>query len=113
MITTGSAILKRLGYRVETRTDSKEALDLFRLNPSRFDLIITDMTMPRMMGTQMAKEMLKIEPDIPIILCTGFSEKINSQGATEIGIKKYIEKPLNTQELGKAIREVLDEKAAN
>jgi len=110
IVEIGKNILERLGYRVNTRTDPESALETFRLNPHKYDLIFTDMTMPKMTGAEMAQRLLEIRPDMPIILCTGFSEKISKESAREIGIQKYIEKPLNKRELSIAIREVLDKK---
>ena len=107
---TGRNLLERLGYQVETRQNPVEALNLFRANSSQFDLVITDMTMPKMTGDQLVQEILKIRPDMPIILNTGFNEKIDEEKAKEIGIRQYIEKPLNRRILAKAVREVLDEK---
>ena len=108
LVNMGRHILVGLGYKVETRTDSVEALDLFRSSPDRFDLIITDMTMPKMTGDQLVKEILHIRPEIPIILCTGFSEKIDEAKASAIGVRKYIEKPLDRRKLAEAVRGVLD-----
>lgn len=102
--------LKRLGYKAEAQMNPNEALKLFCNNPDQFDLLITDMTMPEMSGEQLAKEVLKIRPDIPIILCTGFSERIDDKRAKEIGIRRYIEKPINGSDLAKLVRQVLDEK---
>ncbi len=110
LVKMGQRILKGIGYQVDTRTDPLEALDLFRLNPDQFDLIITDMTMPQMTGDRLAKKILDIRQDMPIIICTGFSEKINEEKANKIGIRKYIEKPLDTRKLALAVREVLDGK---
>ncbi len=110
MVKMGQQILERLGYQVESGTNPVEALERFRLNPNHFDLVITDMTMPQMAGDKFAKEILKMQPDMPIILCTGYSEKITRESAGEIGIRKYIEKPLNKHEISIAIREVLDGK---
>jgi PAS domain S-box-containing protein len=109
MVFVGQYRLEKLGYRVVTRMDPVEALELFRADPQRFDLVITDMTMPRMNGDRLVKEMLKIRPDLPTILCTGFSEKIDEVKAKKIGIREYIEKPLRMIDLAKAVRKVLDE----
>ncbi|MGA7145609.1 MAG: PAS domain S-box protein [Desulfobacterales bacterium] len=99
--------LERLGYQVETKTDPVEALELLSEKPDRFDLVITDMTMPRMTGDLLVKEILKIRADMPTILCTGFSEKIDEEKAKGIGIRQYIEKPVNRSDLAKMIRKVL------
>jgi len=106
----GQNRLERLGYQVETRMSPVEALESFRANPDQFDLVITDMTMPQMTGDQLVKEILKIRPDVPTILYTGFNEKINEEKAKEIGFRQYIEKPFKISELAKIVRQVLDEK---
>ncbi len=106
----GQQLLNRMGYQVDATTNPEEALELFRSNPDHFDVIITDMTMPKMTGDRLAKEILDIRQDMPIILCTGFSKKINRERANEIGIRKYLEKPLDKRKLTLAIREVLDGK---
>ncbi|MBU0481076.1 MAG: response regulator [Proteobacteria bacterium] len=105
-------ILVRLGYEVVGRAGSAEALELFAENPDAFDLIITDQTMPGMTGIKMAEEMLRIRPDIPIILRTGYSSKVDEEKARAIGIKKYALKPIDLRELSAMIRELLDEKAS-
>ena len=102
-------MLEMQGYRVETKGDPTEALDLFRSRPDRFDLVITDMTMPKITGDKLAKEILSIRPDMPIILCSGFSEKIDAEKALALGIRKYIEKPLNMPDFVVAVRKLLDE----
>jgi PAS domain S-box-containing protein len=100
--------LERLGYQVEAKTNPVEALELFRDNPDQFDLVITDMTMPHMTGDLLVKEILKIRPDLPIIMCTGFSEKIDEEKAKKIGIRQYIEKPLNRSDLANLVRKALE-----
>jgi CheY-like chemotaxis protein len=87
---------------------SNEALELFRVNPQRFDLVITDMTMPNMTGDTLAKALMKIRPDIPIILCTGFSERISEEKAKAIGVKEFVMKPLAMSDFARRIRKVLD-----
>jgi len=99
-----------LGYRVTTRTDSLEALGLFRQNPDDFDLVITDMTMPAMTGDVLAAKIISIRPDIPVIVCTGYSEKIDREIIKKIGIKELAMKPLAMKDLAEMIRRVLDEK---
>ncbi len=108
VIDLSKQMLEQLGYKVETRTSSVEALELFNAKPDRFDLVITDMTMPNKTGDQLAKEMMKIRPDIPIILCTGFSERIDEMRSKAIGIKAYVMKPLMMRVIAQTIREVLD-----
>ena len=101
-------ILERLGYRVTSRTDSTAALREFADHPDKFDLVITDMTMPRMTGDILARKMLDIKPSLPVILCTGFNELITEEKALELGITKFVMKPIITNELTNAIRSVLD-----
>jgi CheY-like chemotaxis protein len=103
-------LLTRLGYRVTARTDSLEALELFRQNPDDFDLVITDMTMPAMTGDVLAAKIISIRPDIPVIVCTGYSEKIDREIIKKIGIKELAMKPLAMKDLAEMIRRVLDEK---
>ncbi len=109
LVKIGKNILESLGYRVETKTDPSEALDLFRSDPSRFNLIITDMTMPLINGEKLTKEALKINPDIPVILCTGFSSQIDSEKAITIGAHSYMEKPIDKKRLAYAVRCALDD----
>jgi len=108
MAEIGRRRLERLGYRVEAKTNSIEALELFRADPDQFDLVITDMTMPHITGDKLVKEILKIRPDMPTILCTGFSEKIDEEKAKEIGVREYIEKPFDRGKLSRLVRKVLD-----
>jgi len=103
-------ILERLGYEVDAKMSSTEALELFRSKPDQFDLVITDLTMPKMTGDKLVKEILNIRPDIPVILCTGFSEKIDEKIAKEIGAAGYIEKPINQHDFAFKVRKVLDKK---
>jgi PAS domain S-box-containing protein len=107
-------MLERLGYQVNSQTSSVEALETFRhqLHNNAFDLVITDMTMPSLTGADLAREILKLKPGLPIVLCTGFSEKINAQSAKEIGIQAVLMKPVKVKELAGTIRKVLAERAA-
>ena len=101
-------MLAQLGYSVLTQTSSTEALNVFRNRPFHFDLVVTDYTMPQMTGADLAREILAVRSDIPIILCTGFSERISEEKAREIGIKHYVMKPLNRRNLAAIVREALD-----
>ncbi|MBF0226186.1 MAG: PAS domain S-box protein [Desulfobacterales bacterium] len=103
-------ILTNLGYKVEICNSSIEALHIFLNNPNEFDIIITDMTMPNMTGDALAKEILSIYPDVPIILCTGYSSKMTKQKASEMGIKEFLIKPIQLKELAQTIRNLLDAK---
>ena len=108
LIDLGEQLLKSLGYEVTTRTSSTDALELFRKQPDQFDLVITDMTMPNMTGDILTRELLKIRPDIPVILCTGFSSKISKEKAKEIGIRAFVMKPILRRTIAETVREVLD-----
>ncbi len=107
LATLEKMLLESLGYIVDAFFDSNEALQAFQKRPEYFDLIVTDMTMPGMTGEQLSAEIHKIRPDIPVILCTGFSELIDQEKAKQIGIKKFLTKPVGKEELAKAIRESL------
>jgi len=109
LVELGLQILERLGYHVTTRTSSVEALELFKAQPDRFDLVITDMTMPSMTGDEFAAKMMEIRADIPVILCTGYSERISQDKAHEIGIKEFVLKPIIMSDMALTVRKVLDE----
>jgi PAS domain S-box-containing protein len=102
-------MLERLGYQVATRTSSVEALEAFRANSDKFDLVITDMTMPNMTGVELAPRLLEIRPDIPIILYTGFSEITDANKAKALGIREFLMKPIVRDQIARTIRKVLDE----
>jgi PAS domain S-box-containing protein len=108
LLNISQEMLKKLGYEVISKNNSRDALDEFRQKPDQFDLILTDMTMPEMTGEKLAQEIIKIRPDIPVVLYTGYSEKIDAQKAKEIGIKAFVMKPLTLSNLAVTIREVLD-----
>ena len=108
LVNIGKQIFESLGYEVATRTSSIEALELFKNQPDRFDLVITDMTMPNMTGEDLAQELMRIKPDIPIILCTGFSAKIDAQKAGAQGIRALVLKPIVKREIATTVRKVLD-----
>lgn len=105
-------ILERLGYKVISKTDSEEALEEFAAQPDQFDLVITDMTMPKMTGDQLARKMMDIKPEIPVILCTGFNEAITEEKALAMGIDKFVMKPIVKDKLANTIRAVLDNRKA-
>jgi signal transduction histidine kinase/CheY-like chemotaxis protein len=109
LVDIGKEMLEHLGYTVVGTTSSIEALKLFRTHPDRFDLIITDMTMPDMTGKKLAEEIMNLRPDIPIILCTGFSDIITSEKAQSIGIRKLLIKPFTMGSMAGIIREALNE----
>jgi len=103
-------MLEHLGYKVTALMDSEEALRLFSENPARFDLVMTDQTMPFMTGEDLGKEMIRVRPDIPIILCTGYSDMISSEKAMAMGFRGFILKPFNVLEGAELVRRVLDQK---
>gem|GEM_PF-1263809 len=110
MIVMGSVMLRQLGYRVTTFTNSVEALKRFKENPASFDLVLTDQTMPHYTGTRLCDEMKTVHPDIPVIVMTGFSESIDTDNMEIYSFDAYLEKPFNTDGLGTMVREILDRK---
>jgi PAS domain S-box-containing protein len=109
LVNMWKAVLDDLGYRITTTTESLNALKIFQDAPDRFDLIITDMTMPGLTGTDLAKEILKLRPQIPIILCTGYNELVNEVEAKAIGIREFAMKPLNLELIATLIRKALED----
>jgi CheY-like chemotaxis protein len=108
LVEIAEGILDRLGYKVLGKTDSVDALQTFAKDPSAFDLVITDHTIPQMTGAILAQKLKEIRPDIPIILCTGYSETISQEKAESMGIHGFVMKPLSKNELAEAVRRVLD-----
>ena len=107
MVLMAEMALGRLGYKVTGCHNGAETLEAFRADPEGFDLVITDQTMPRMTGTALAGELLPMRPDLPIILCTGFSEAVNEEQAKDLGIRKYLKKPFTPDDLAWAVRGAL------
>ena len=103
-------MLQHLGYQVTALMDNREALKLFSEKPSEFDLVITDQTMPFMTGEDLGKELMRIRSDIPVILCTGYSDMISSEKATAMGFRGFIMKPFTVREGAELVRRVLDRK---
>ena len=101
--------MRSIGYQVVARYSSVEALELFRAQPTEFDLVITDMTMPNLTGIELAEELVKIRRDIPVILCTGFGNAVFDEGCTA-AIREVVMKPVTRGEIAAAIRRVLDRK---
>jgi CheY-like chemotaxis protein len=101
-------LIEGLGYQVTSITNPLDALTLISTHPEMWDLVLTDMTMPKMNGAELAQKILEIRDDMPIILCTGFSELINEKKAKAIGVKEYVMKPLIRKEIAHAIRRSLD-----
>ena len=105
-------MLKRLGYQVTSRQSSLDALKTFQEDIDSFDLVVTDMTMPKMTGDKLARKLIEIRPDIPIIICTGFSERIDDEKAEAMGVKGFLMKPITKAELAEMVRTVLDKAKA-
>ena len=105
----GKRHLESLGYRVESTTDPLEALEMVKIGIDRFDLVISDMAMPKMTGDQLIKEILRLCPKMPTIICTGYSAKFSQKDAKEIGINSFAMKPLNKTQLAKIVRKTLDD----
>jgi CheY-like chemotaxis protein len=102
-----TSILERLGYKVTGQTDSVNALEIFRSNPDEFDLVITDYTMPKLTGLDLAREVRRIRPDMPVLLCTGFSEKITPDSVKELGVELLL-KPYGVRQISEMVRKILD-----
>lgn len=107
LVVLGQEMLEQLGYEVVGRTDSQEALRIFSEEPGQFDLVITDYTMPHMTGLALAKELLHVRPDIPIILFTGFSKMVTEEKIKDAGIRAFMMKPVSRCELARTIQEVM------
>lgn len=107
LVELGGRMLSYLGYQATTCKRPLEALEIFRARPDAFDLVITDMTMPGITGDRLAAEIIKIRRNTPVILCTGFNERITENEAKEIGVKAFLTKPVTMRDLANVIREVL------
>jgi PAS domain S-box-containing protein len=108
VVMMGEALLRQLGYEVTSHTRGRKALEVFRNDPFRFDLVITDQTMPEMTGFELAKEILALRPEIPVILCTGFSYLVDDDPAKVAGIKGFVMKPFTKGEIARTVRKALD-----
>ncbi|NOY68397.1 MAG: PAS domain S-box protein [Deltaproteobacteria bacterium] len=102
------SILENLGYTVVPRTSSVEALEAFKFDPARFDLVITDHSMPNMTGLMLSRVIFEIRPDIPILICTGFSEQVTEDKVAAMGIRQMLMKPISSRELAYAVRKAVD-----
>ena len=109
LVELGKTMLERLGYEVTAMTSSMEALAIFQNRPDLFDAVITDQTMPGMTGMDLARQMLQLRPDLPIILCTGYSSLVNQEQAKIEGIKGFVDKPMTQHVIATLLRKVLDE----
>jgi CheY-like chemotaxis protein len=104
-------ILKRMGYDAQGKSKPLEALETFRKQPDQFDLVITDLTMPAMTGLQLAGELRRIRPDIPVILCSGFTSAMIMEQIEAAGISDFIMKPIVKRKLARVVRKVLDKES--
>jgi signal transduction histidine kinase/CheY-like chemotaxis protein len=104
----GRTLLDKLGYRIITRTNSLKALETFRENPHKFDLVISDMTMPKMTGLQLAQEIRNINPETPFIICSGYNEQLENLDLSTKGIHALLGKPFSLNDIAPIIRTVLD-----
>jgi CheY-like chemotaxis protein len=109
VVKIGKQMLERMGYKVTSRLHSVEALEAFRANPASYDLVVTDMSMPNITGDELAKKIKSIRSDVPVIVCTGFSERIREENFKQMGIDELLMKPIVKSELAKTVRKVLDE----
>jgi DNA-binding NtrC family response regulator len=103
-----TSMLKHLGYEVITTSCSINALDLFRKDPNQFDLVIADITMPHMTGDILAKKIIEIRIGMPVILYSGYSQNFTEKTANEIGVRKFLKKPINLEDMSEAISKVLE-----
>jgi PAS domain S-box-containing protein len=109
VVEMGTRLLEHLGYKVTPQTDSLKALEIFRSNPDEFDLLITDYTMPKLTGLDFAREVLRIRPDMPVLLCTGYSEKVTPDSMKELGVR-FLMKPYGMRQISEEVRKILDAK---
>jgi CheY-like chemotaxis protein len=107
MVKLMNDVLAKLGYSVTALTSAVEALEIFKNSPGEFDLIITDQSMPDITGLALAEKILKIRPEIPVILCTGFMEVPLPGKCEKIGIKEILEKPVSIRKIGETIKKVI------
>jgi CheY-like chemotaxis protein len=103
----GQKMLSRLGYTVVGATSSEEALETFRANPESFDLLMTDQTMPGLTGDALIREVRRIRPALPVVLCTGYSQVMDAEKAKEMGIDAFVMKPLEGDQVGQIVSQVL------
>ena len=108
VVTLYEDMMTFLGYRITATSSSQDAWQMFEANPDSFDMVITDFTMPHMAGDELSKKMISLRPDIPIILCTGHSNRLTSEEIEQIGIRQFLMKPMILDHLAFTIRDVLD-----
>lgn len=106
-------LLERRGYKVTVCTNSRDALIMFQEDPTDFDIVITDQTMPHMTGVELADEMMAVRPDAPVIICSGYSEFVNEESAIEMGFRGFLEKPINSDKLFALLDGIIDRRVAS
>jgi CheY-like chemotaxis protein len=103
-----SRALRLLGYRTTAVTDGPEALRRFQESPDEYDLVVADLTMPRLTGLALAREIHRLRPDLPVVLCTGFRGVLSGEDAAQAGIREVVQKPVTPRQLARAVRCALD-----
>jgi DNA-binding NtrC family response regulator len=106
----GLKMLGKLGYRVDSFTRGVQALTAFRQNPGRYDLVVTDQSMPAFTGLDLARAVHEVRPDLPVLLSTGYSDQVNSDNAADLGLAGFLAKPVAMADLARAVRRVLDDR---
>jgi CheY-like chemotaxis protein len=102
-----TAWLRSLGYEVQSSTSGVRALELFLADPGRYDLVVTDQTMPKITGEVLAREMLRVRPGLPILLATGLTDQVDPERARQLGVRELLPKPLSTVQLAEAVQRAL------
>ena len=102
-------VLKKYGYIVTTAKDGRSALEIFKRNPLNFDLVISDVSMPKLSGDKLALQILAVLPTMPILLASGYSENISEEVIMKAGVKGVLDKPISEDELSRMVRQVLDQ----
>lgn len=101
-------ILRKLGYNVTIENDSEKALEKIKREPEKFDLVISDMTMPKMNGATLAEKAMRANPDLPVIICTGYSNRITKEEIRRLGVKALVYKPLSVPSIASEIRKIFN-----
>lgn len=109
IVTMTKKVLERLSYKVEGKTNPVEALELFQSEPQRFDLVISDMTMPQMTGVKFLEQIKRLRPDIPFIICTGHSALMDEEQSKKMGVNAFLMKPIVMKAIAATVRKVLDD----
>ena len=108
LVEVGGNILSRLGYQVSSFTSSREALEAFKADPTAFDLLITDQTMPGLTGAALTQEVKALRPEMPVIITSGFSHQLSADRAHKLGVAAFVMKPITSREIARVVRRALD-----